>query len=101
MVAYCCSSVKDKIVRLAGLVLLFGAAVWASIGGRIEGTVRDPSGAVIQGATVTATNIGTGVTETTITGNNGGYGFPVLPVGRYRIEVSFPHFASYTRSGVR
>ncbi|HTU44412.1 MAG TPA: carboxypeptidase regulatory-like domain-containing protein [Bryobacteraceae bacterium] len=91
---------KGSILRAVSAVLMASALSWASVGGRIEGTVTDASGAVIQRATVAATNIGTGVTKTTMTGDSGGYAFPLLPVGRYRIEVSFPHFASYTRNDV-
>src|ERR1700685_881957 len=88
------------ILRALGLLFIATALVVASVNGRIEGTVKDPSGAVIPGAKVTATNLGTGVRQTTMTGNNGTYAFPVLPIGRYRVEVSFAHFASYTRTGI-
>lgn len=90
----------DRVVlQMAGLLVVAELA-WASVGGRIEGTIRDPSGAVIQRAEVTATNIDTGLEKSTVTGNNGAYAFPVLPVGHYRIEARFPHFATYTRNDV-
>ncbi len=92
---------KRIVLRAVCLVFLSAALVLAaSIGGRIEGTVTDSSGAVIQKAKVTATNLGTGVTQETVTGNDGMYAFPVLPVGRYSIGVKFPHFASYNRDGI-
>jgi Carboxypeptidase regulatory-like domain/TonB dependent receptor-like, beta-barrel len=82
------------------MVFVAGTLVGASVGGRIEGTIKDPSGAVIEGAQVSAVNIATGVAQTTITRSSGTYAFAVLPIGTYRIEVSFPHFAVYTRTGV-
>ena len=100
MVAYRWGGEKGRVLRAAGLFLIAGTFLWASVGGRIEGTVKDASGGVIQNATVAATDIATGVTKTTATGNDGGYAFPLLPVGRYRIEVSFPRFTSYTRNDV-
>ena len=100
MVGYCWSGEKGRVLRAVGLFLIVCALMWASVGGRIEGTVTDTSGGVIQNATVAATDIATGVTKTTVTGNDGGYAFPMLPVGHYRIDVSFPHFSSYTRNEV-
>src|SRR5579875_2029086 len=91
---------KGRALRVVGAALMAAALVWGSASGRIEGTVKDPSGAVIPDATVTATNIATGVAQTATTGNSGSYAFAVLPVGRYRIEVSFPHFTSYVRDGI-
>jgi hypothetical protein len=55
--------------------------------GTISGTVTDPSGAVIPGATVVVRNEGTGLERTTPTNSDGGYQFPALPVGSYRVEV--------------
>jgi hypothetical protein len=87
-------------VRFLILTLASGGLLVASVNGRIIGSVTDVSGAVIQKATVTATDFATGVVETTRTGDGGAYTFPVLPVGRYSITVSFPRFASYTRSDI-
>jgi hypothetical protein len=100
MVGYRREGMKESFLRAVAVLLLASVLVCASVGGRIEGTVKDASGAVLRSAIVTATNIATDVTKTTMTGNNGEYSFPVLPVGHYRIEVSFPRFASYTRNEV-
>jgi hypothetical protein len=72
----------------------------SSVGGRIQGTVSDSSGAVIPQATVIAINLATGVEQTATTRQDGTYSFAVLPVGRYKIEVTFPHLASYTRTAI-
>jgi len=49
--------------RILTLALLSAASLLASVAGRIVGTITDPSGAVIQKAEVTATNLATGVTK--------------------------------------
>ena len=57
--------VKHFLRVCSVLGLLVSTAVWGqSTGGAIQGTVVDPSGAALPGATVTARNMGTGVTTT-------------------------------------
>ena len=60
--------------------------------GWIEGTVRDPQGAVIQNAEVTARNVATNLTRTTTTNESGYYRFADLPPGTYELKVSAPNF---------
>ena len=91
--------------RCALLVLLAGAlAVLASAQtgneGSIEGTITDPSGAVITGAQVSARNIHTSATLTTASDERGEFRFLVVPVGVYEIQVSHPDFADFVRQGV-
>ena len=61
--------------------------------GSLVGTIRDSSGAVIAGATVTATNTATGITGNTTTTNEGDYEFPSLRVGVYTITATAKGFA--------
>ena len=58
----------------------------------LTGVVTDPNGAVISGATVTATNKATNLTRTTSTNDEGVYVISSLPVGNYEIKVSFQGF---------
>src|ERR1039458_5715513 len=76
------------------LILLPGLStvVRADAGGSISGTVKDPSGAVIPKATVTATNIDTGVAQVGATNDSGVYSFPALPVGHYNLDVTAAGF---------
>lgn len=77
------------------LALLLVAAVPATAQidtGAIVGTVRDSSGAVLPGVTVSATLEATGVTQTTVTNDAGQYVFPSLRVGRYRVEAELAGF---------
>jgi hypothetical protein len=63
--------------------------VFGQTSGTITGTVTDPSGSAVPGATVTVTNVGTGVVARTVTtGPNGIYVAEALPVGTYRLSVS-------------
>ena len=55
--------------------------------GALTGTVRDPSGAVIPNATVTATSLDTGQARTAMTGTDGAYRVALLPPGNYRIRI--------------
>jgi hypothetical protein len=67
---------------------------YASIGG----LVTDPSGAVVQGAQVTARQIETNLTNTASTDREGRFRFPYLAVGRYEIRVHQQGFGDVTRS---
>ena len=60
----------------------------------VRGTVTDPSGAIISGATVTATNTASAVAAVTKTNGTGEYSIRFLQIGRYKITVSAPGFAS-------
>jgi len=68
--------------------------------GTITGTVTDPSGAAIVGATVTVTNENTGVSQTTKAGADGHYVVPLLTVGTYDVEASSSGFQTVTHKGI-
>jgi hypothetical protein len=81
-------SSRPKPVRLAlafasFALCLFVIPLLADVTARISGAVADPSGALVAGATVTATNIETGATQTTVSDAQGFYAFASLPVGHY------------------
>ncbi|HEX5229655.1 MAG TPA: TonB-dependent receptor [Bryobacteraceae bacterium] len=71
---------------------------FAQTTGSISGTVKDPSGAVIAGATVTATNAATNAQSKSVTDDKGFYAFPSLPVGRYTVRASEEGFGPQTRT---
>ena len=77
------------------------ALVWAATTGSISGTVMDPSGAVIPGATVTATETATNVQTKTVTDDKGHYAFPSLPVGRYNVKVAETDFGTQARNNLQ
>jgi len=83
---------------LAAWIAMGGA--WAQTTGTIRGIVKDPSGAVVAGAKVTATLQETKVTRTVPADEGGVYEFPTLPVGHYTIEVEVTGFKKYIQSDV-
>jgi hypothetical protein len=58
----------------------------------VRGTVKDPQGNVVAGATVTLTNLGTSVSRTTTSSENGTYSFDFIQVGDYRLEIEAKGF---------
>jgi hypothetical protein len=70
------------------------------ITGSIRGTVSDPSGAVVQGASVTAHQTETGLTRAATTDRGGNYVLLELPVGHYRLEVAAKSFQKYVQEGI-
>ena len=70
------------------------------ITGTILGTVTDPSGAAVSGATVTARNTGTGDARTTTTGSAGTYTFPEENPGTYDVTIKAANFKEFVSRGV-
>ena len=91
---YLSSALLVYVLTCAGLFAQTAATA------QISGTVLDASGLAVPGAEVTATQTGTGVTRTALTGTDGGYVLPSLPVGPYRIEVKKEGFTAYVQSGI-
>jgi Carboxypeptidase regulatory-like domain len=67
----------------------------------IEGTVRDPNGAVVPGASVTARNDATGEAYSVTTDNNGFFRTPALAVGSYTLSVESAGFKKVNVVGLR
>src|SRR4051794_13051053 len=69
---------------LLSFILCIGwsAAGYAQVGGSLSGAVKDPTGGVVPGVSVTATNTVLGTVFSTITDGQGLYSFPKLPVAR-------------------
>src|SRR2546427_5511178 len=83
------------------LVLASAGAVWSqTVQGVITGTITDPTGAVVPNATVMITNVGTNISQSTTTGGDGSYRFPLVPPGNYTIEIKAGNFATVRVSGV-
>jgi outer membrane receptor protein involved in Fe transport len=98
---------KSKNVQRAGTILLvlffFTFAVinvWAQsiVSGELNGTLTDPSGAVVPGATITLKNLDTGATQTTSTNNTGAYRFNFLKPGSYQVSITQSGFQQVTRN---
>ena len=72
-------------------------AVAQDVSSKITGTVHDPSGAVIAGASVVAHEVGRGVDYPGKTNNDGLFYLSPLPVGRYTLKVDAPGFSTTER----
>ena len=67
---------------------------------QIHGVITDPSGAVVPGAIVKATQTDTGQVRTVGSGADGSYVLPNLPAGPYSLEVVNQAFRNYLQSGI-
>jgi hypothetical protein len=83
--------VRNALLTALSFFFLLNTAR-ADVGGKITGTVKDQTNAVIPGAAVVALNTATGVKQTTKTDEQGNYSFPVLAVGQYEIDVTADGF---------
>src|SRR5438477_9195649 len=83
------------------LVAGFASNGLAQVGGSISGTVKDPTGGVVPGVSVTATNTVLGTTASTVTDGQGLYSFPKLPVARYDITLQIDGFKPQKRTGIQ
>src|SRR5580698_3520697 len=74
--------------------LLASVLLHAATGGSISGTVSDPSGAAIPGATLSLVNVGQQIVYQAVSDGRGFYSFPNLPVGHYDLKISATGFAA-------
>src|SRR6267143_1505435 len=81
-----------RVPFLLTLFLFFGVTVLAQSTATVQGTVSDPKGAVIPGASVIVRNEATSLERTTQTDPDGNYQLAALPVGNYRVEVRVQGF---------
>jgi hypothetical protein len=79
-------------VSLLAIVLLITASAVAQNTTTIRGVVTDPQESVVPNATVTITNVGTGLVRSMKTGSSGAYSFEQLPPGDYNLEVEAKGF---------
>jgi hypothetical protein len=92
-------TVRWTIILLALLALSAAAGFAQTSTSRITGTVTDPSGAVVPGASVTAIDEATRVTYSQVTTEGGLFSFPSLPLGLYTIKVELTGFKTAENKG--
>src|SRR5262245_18538004 len=80
------------IAALITLAVPWTALPQTRITGQIVGTVKDPSGAVVAKAELALVDNGTGAKAETRSGADGGFVFPNLQPGRYRLTATCPGF---------
>lgn len=82
------------------ILLSTAVLVGQTFRGTILGTVTDPSGAIVAGATVKVRNLGTGLERTTTTSADGSYSVPELPLGTYSVTVTQTGFQTAVTNDV-
>src|SRR6185295_16521207 len=91
----------NRLFRVAiGLCFFVVAAFAQTQLGAINGSVQDPTGAMIGGATVTIINPETGMIRTLITNGVGQFNAPALPAGGYRLKVELSGFVAIEQTGL-
>lgn len=91
-----CSRIMPRIVTLGFLALFaFPFSTVAQTGGNVTimGTVMDPSGAVVPGAKIVATEASTGVSRSDVANSSGQFNIPSLPPGTYTVKISAKGFS--------
>ena len=105
------NGVSSRVFRIVGkifVLILVATATVSSASAQAQasaadltGTVVDPNGAVVTGATVTARNTGTNIERTATSGDDGTYRLIGLPPGEYDVTAEAPTFKKVSISGVR
>src|SRR5436853_627283 len=95
--------------KLRDIVILIAvslALVWCIpamgqvLKGSISGTVTDPQGAVVSGATVKATNLSTGAVLQTTSDSSGLFRFNLIPAAEYKLEISAQNFKTAVQNNI-
>src|SRR6266511_2998876 len=95
--------------RVLAIAVLVGATLLtASTNARAQvttatlyGVVRDSSGGILPGVSVTVTHQGTNLTRETVTDGRGEFALPALPAGPYAIRIELSGFKTYTSEGLK
>lgn len=93
-------TILSLLVTIIWLIPAFTSARGQGITGSISGTVTDPSGAVVAGASVTVRNVDTNALRTVQTSAAGTYTVTQLPPGHYEVKVDRQGFETYRQSGI-
>ena len=88
------------IVIVSTIAVACLSAYAANVNGRIRGVVTDPQSSVVAGASITATNVATGVKYVAVSGQDGGYYFAQLPIGAYTVSATMQGFQTFTATGI-
>jgi len=90
----------NRVLAFVLLLLLGSGVALAGVTGSIEGTVSDPAGAVVPGATVIAASNDTGIQRTVMTDQKGFYSFLALPVGTYNVTIRKDGFKEFQQTSI-
>ena len=80
------------------LLLIPHIASGQSVGGRIAGSVKDATGAVVPGSSLVLSSVATGVSQTATSDESGVFNFPAVPIGDYELKVTASGFNPYRQT---
>src|SRR5262245_32625796 len=91
-----------RFVTAIGALIAFesGLALATTCTTTILGVVRDTTGALVPGVSITVKHVDTGLTREVISNESGSYNVPLLPVGPYEITTKMPGFKQQLRGGI-
>ena len=90
-----------NFIALGFVLTVYSCLLSAQTGqATLNGQVKDPSGAVMPGVAVSATNSATNVVRSTVTNQDGIYSLPGLLPGVYRLSAAFQGFRTLNRDGI-
>src|SRR5436305_8639435 len=96
------SGILKVVLAMLVTALLLTTVAQAQVDtGSITGVVSDPSGAVVSGAKVTLTNVGTGTALTTTTGSDGSYKLSPVRISTYKLDVAAQGFKTVSQTEVK
>ena len=87
-------SIQAALALLGVLLMALPLIAQISGTGAISGVVRDPSGALVPGASITATSLATGLARNVVSSSKGDYAIQILQPGHYRLEITKQGFAT-------
>src|SRR5262245_23175238 len=93
--------VVNVLLAVLMALLLAAPVLRQSSNATVSGTIGDPTGALIPGVTVTATNTATGVVTTALSNESGAYNFPSLLPGTYKVSAELSGFQTQSYTDVR
>src|SRR5215472_8653525 len=96
MKKFCCVAMALASAQLLAVMPMLAQTDRANL----TGTVTDPSGAVVAGASVTAVALQTAASRVTETNSNGVYFLSALPIGAYTVSIKHPGFRTAQFAGV-
>src|SRR5215472_5588232 len=91
---------RHRVFSLTLFAFVFALPLYAVLTGDIEGTVYDPSGAVVSGAKVTIANLATGAQRELTTNTQGQFAALQLDPGEYQVVISFASLRSTSAKAV-
>jgi Carboxypeptidase regulatory-like domain/TonB dependent receptor len=75
-------------------------SLWAAANGTLSGTVKDPSGSLVPGVTITLVNIALQSEFKAVSNSQGFYSFPTLPAGHYEMTIEASGFKTQKKTGI-